>query len=158
MYKNVGLLGGCSGGIILLCSENKAAIVLNLAPWSGLVNKSAIISSVGKYFTETSPAATWSVIRKYQIPIYRVILLLYLNPLFYIKLEIWLCCYTMERAFIKLQVRSTSGSTSLTPKILDSVDLFVLNLCCTDDAYMHIIYYEYSLDFLFVNTSVLIMV
>ena len=67
-----------------------ARSLMNMFPWSSLVKKSAIISSVGQYLTLRLPFAMWLVMKKYHALRCLVQQELDRRPFFSSRMALWL--------------------------------------------------------------------
>ena len=106
--------------------------LLKSTHYSGLVNLSNIIYSIGQYFKYISPDVIWSLTNKYCTRICLDLLLLYAHALFYRRITLMLYWYMIASIMLKpftsmiYIIHRSPGRTSYPPKILASMELLLL--------------------------------
>ena len=123
--------------------ENEVPNLQNLAPWRGLVKKSAIILKVGQCLADSSTNLIQSVMRKHLMLMWRVILPLKDQPLVSRRMADYLywnkMFYLMEYFCNsrKYMVQTIWGSRSLVPTSSLSFELLVLSCWQIELPYIH---------------------
>ena len=107
--------------------------IQNVAPCSGLANKSTYISPVGQYFRDTSPLSIRSFIKNHRTWIFFVCFVLDSSPLFSMGIALmlswWISISSTKYSCpsMKYLDQRHCGKVLSAPTILNSVELFPFN-------------------------------